>query len=276
VTKIVKLLTYVILVLISPLLFTHQFYFQVLSLPAAVDNSRGIRVERDERLVSDILSDLEKLKPSSRSRFYAELAETYWETDRVRSLNWYEKCVQIALDPKTNFADHRQKLNLLTTILIHNSLKDKDRELSSKVISAINRVISKQSAGNDSSDLNSTLIFVANSLVDIDEKLAFQYAVRSLTGNKPVINSNSYQFLSRLRKQNEKLSNDYFSKLVTALRNDGSNELLSDVLFDLSPPSIQSDKADIECNGAAKKGTVADFGDVDQERVRSDNAERKG
>jgi len=184
-----------------------------------------INKKRIEQIKADILKEIDTFGREDQAKFYAWLGNIIWEHDKKEGTFWLSKGVEIGLSPAINFKNDSVKLtsywNLLSNVL------EKDVDLENKIISKIKEIKIDESNVDVLKRANETYIHIAEQIFHRkkDEKLAFEFAMLSLKGEKPAINWTSQEFFRPLKVKNETMANAYFAKLLEVVKTSGSKVL---------------------------------------------------
>lgn len=119
---------------------------------------------------------------------------------------------------------------VIEDILLFHVVLENEEALFKKPLAEITKILYEEVNEKRSDEYSEILISLANQLLEKEEKLAFDLAILSLKGNKPVFNWNSYSFFSELKKKNETLSNQYFAKMLEVVKLSGNRENLEGLL----------------------------------------------
>lgn len=211
------------------ILFSFSNFSQIVA-PSGATEASSVRTQRTEQIKAGILQDIKALKKPDQARNYTQLGKLFWEKDKKEGIFWLSKGIEIALNPATNYKDNREKFDVLKNILVFDDVFEKDEVLGKRLLSGITEILFEELKTARSGDYGASLIFLAGHLLKRDEKFAFDLAILSLKGKKPVIDWNSFEFFMKLKMQNEALANQYFARIIEVVKLGGDNEQLKNLV----------------------------------------------
>lgn len=203
---------------------------------AQQQNERAVMLwtARTQSTTNDILIDINKLDAADRAFFYARLGETWWEKDKNEAGNYFNKAVEYATSPATEYKDAQEKFQLLRDLL--KTVASKDVKLEKKIIAALTEA-SEELSETDNTANSEAILKTARSIVDTDVQKAFNLGILTLRQKNPVFSFSSVLLFLKIRGKNETLANNYYAQALTVAQTKATGDFL-DNLIGLAFPEV--------------------------------------